>query len=196
MLGQIFGQLTVVARAPRVGGRDAWQCQCTCGQPRVVRQDRLRSGNTTSCGCARRQADTMVGRTFGHLTVVAPAAPVQRHARWQCRCRCGRLTTVYGYALRNGNTTACGCNGGRRVAPAAPAPAPPHPLARFLPRLVRRTRPCRGCGTLQPFVLETGGRPTVALLCPACLRTRVQAVVDARDGVERRGTWSRQKERA
>lgn len=28
---------------------------------------------------------------------------------WECRCDCGRITTVTGYALRQGTTVSCGC---------------------------------------------------------------------------------------
>lgn len=52
--GQKFGKLTVVRRVetddlkhPKV------ECQCECGKVLVVAASNLRSGSTTSCGCAR-----------------------------------------------------------------------------------------------------------------------------------------------
>jgi hypothetical protein len=52
LVGQFFGRLTVVAFAGRMSARDTWSCACACGKAVVVRQNNLKSGNTTSCGCA------------------------------------------------------------------------------------------------------------------------------------------------
>jgi hypothetical protein len=54
MVGQRFGRLTVVAYAERGADRAArWVCRCDCGQEVIAHGNRLRSGKTTSCGCAR-----------------------------------------------------------------------------------------------------------------------------------------------
>ena len=54
MDGVIFGKLKVLG----LERRDAkyqkyWRCGCECGGVSVVRQDRLTSGHTQSCGCLR-----------------------------------------------------------------------------------------------------------------------------------------------
>jgi len=51
----------------------------------------------------------MIGKTFGRLTVVAPAAKTDRHLKWECLCVCGNLTKVRASSLRTGITTSCGC---------------------------------------------------------------------------------------
>lgn len=53
LVGQRFGMLTVLSRAPRLtGNRGArWVCLCDCGGQAVSRSDGLRSGGTKSCGC-------------------------------------------------------------------------------------------------------------------------------------------------
>jgi hypothetical protein len=55
LTGEVFGRLTVVRR---VGSdqhkRAMWLCRCQCGAERHVISTNLQSGNTTSCGCARR----------------------------------------------------------------------------------------------------------------------------------------------
>jgi hypothetical protein len=61
--GQRFGHWTVIARHSerRRHGHYArtvpalWLCRCDCGTERIVRGSHLRSGATTSCGCAQRQ---------------------------------------------------------------------------------------------------------------------------------------------
>ena len=49
-----------------------------------------------------------IGRRFGELVVVAMAPTGStRHARWVCRCDCGRMYIVRGALLRDGTTTRC-----------------------------------------------------------------------------------------
>lgn len=51
LTGQIFGRLTVLAKAHNKGVRTAWSCQCSCGSYCVVITSYLTSGDTKSCGC-------------------------------------------------------------------------------------------------------------------------------------------------
>ena len=57
--GQSFGRLTVIARAPNAGAglksKARWFCECECGAEAIVHASALRCGNTTSCGCAKRE---------------------------------------------------------------------------------------------------------------------------------------------
>lgn len=63
MIGKQFGKLTVIERAedyvsPK-GYRDKkWKCVCSCVDKgiSIVRESNLKSGHTTSCGCAQRDA--------------------------------------------------------------------------------------------------------------------------------------------
>lgn len=52
--GDVYGLLTVVAKAPSVGRRYFWECMCRCGEFKVVRSDQLRAGRVKSCGCIWR----------------------------------------------------------------------------------------------------------------------------------------------
>jgi hypothetical protein len=52
----LFGRWTVLARAPRIHGRTTeWMCRCDCGTERVV-GSKLKSGQSTSCGCQARES--------------------------------------------------------------------------------------------------------------------------------------------
>ena len=70
LLGQRFGRLVVI----RDAGRDKrqrvkWECQCDCGQTRVVHSCNLTAGRQQSCGCLRdqRRAEIAEARTkHGH----------------------------------------------------------------------------------------------------------------------------------
>lgn len=52
LTGKQFGRLAVLG-FDHIGlkGRAYWCCRCQCGEMVVVRQDELKSGHTTSCGC-------------------------------------------------------------------------------------------------------------------------------------------------
>lgn len=114
-VGHHYGRLTVIERSGQQNdGKWLWRCRCNCGSECIVLGKDLRSGNTQSCGCLRRElASTQhlvdeVGHRFGKLIVVCRAGndyPV----RWRCRCDCGNETIVRAEALRSGNTRSCGC---------------------------------------------------------------------------------------
>lgn len=52
-VGQTFGRWTVIAP----GSGRTWICRCSCGQEKEVHHNALRSGNSRSCGCLRRETD-------------------------------------------------------------------------------------------------------------------------------------------
>lgn len=57
--GTCVGKLTPLDMTKK-NGRKAWRCLCACGNEHVVREDKLLSGHTTSCGCV--QAEQNDGR--------------------------------------------------------------------------------------------------------------------------------------
>lgn len=67
MTGKTYGKLTVIEKDHQDGrGEWYWKCKCECGNEKVVSGYKLRSGNTSSCGClqtALRQHGTH--RTHG-----------------------------------------------------------------------------------------------------------------------------------
>ena len=50
-IGKRFGELVVLRRS-RSGRIGAWIAQCDCGKLALVYDYLLKSGDTTSCGCA------------------------------------------------------------------------------------------------------------------------------------------------
>jgi len=53
-VGDRFGRLVVVGKAPTRNSKARWYCRCDCGNEVDVECFLLRSGNTKSCGCYRR----------------------------------------------------------------------------------------------------------------------------------------------
>lgn len=52
--GNKYGKLTVIA-LDHVNNKAYWLCKCECGNTKVVCGDKLRSGNTKSCGCIQKE---------------------------------------------------------------------------------------------------------------------------------------------
>ena len=60
---QTFGRLTAVSPTDKRDhkGSVVWLCSCECGGTTTVTQDRLVRGNTKSCGCLRREVNSLIG---------------------------------------------------------------------------------------------------------------------------------------
>jgi hypothetical protein len=67
MLNERFGMLRVVAEAGTNRHRKKlWRCVCDCGGETVATTGNLRSGNSESCGCEKRDAMVRARITHGH----------------------------------------------------------------------------------------------------------------------------------
>ena len=107
-----------------------WDCSCDCGNQVNVNGSNLRRGITKSCGCLAREKakegrekywaasekrayEQLEGKHFGRLTPIKRAYQVDKQQRkrcvWECRCDCGKTTTVSENALKVGATQSCGC---------------------------------------------------------------------------------------
>lgn len=64
LIDQVFGRLTVVDEAT-YRDKTAWECRCSCGNIVVIRTNRLRNGETQSCGCLRKEVSSKLHRTHG-----------------------------------------------------------------------------------------------------------------------------------
>jgi hypothetical protein len=104
LVGQVFGRLTVLARAGSTNGtrrRPLWRCRCACGEEAIVPAASLLAGSTRSCGCLRaeiaraliavaraqrpkRGPRSLVGEVFGRLTVIARAESTDRAPDHRC----------------------------------------------------------------------------------------------------------------
>jgi hypothetical protein len=65
-----------------------WVCQCDCGASTVVTIGNLRSGHTTSCGCAQREATGMVNLQHGAARGPAPSPELRSYYSAKARCTC------------------------------------------------------------------------------------------------------------
>jgi len=57
--GKRFGRLLVICDAGTRGAgkrsHSCWECQCDCGQTKIIAGSNLTSGDTTSCGCFNKE---------------------------------------------------------------------------------------------------------------------------------------------
>lgn len=109
LIGQKFGELTVLFFVGRRKGQSIWHCVCSCGTEKDIRAGVLRNGHTKSCGkkdCAPLTVEVdLSGKQFGYLTVVK----YELRKGWLCNCICGNTTNVKTYSLEKGHTKSCGC---------------------------------------------------------------------------------------
>lgn len=67
LTGKKFGNLLVIERAGSDRNKNAlWKCKCDCGNEKIVVANRLRSGETRSCGCLRSIRTKETFKTHGH----------------------------------------------------------------------------------------------------------------------------------
>lgn len=66
-----------------------------------------------------RMLNNITGERFGKLLVLGrdqeQPSDKQGNARWMCRCECGNVSSVRGFALRSGTIISCGCLRKERV---------------------------------------------------------------------------------
>lgn len=112
LTGEQFGKLYVVGLHESRNGRRYWLCKCDCGKEAIVSTAHLTTGNTISCGCAKKGVNTidLTGQRFGRLTVINPTDIRKGNSvKWLCKCDCGKKCIVASIDLRNGSTRSCGC---------------------------------------------------------------------------------------
>lgn len=129
LIGQKFGKLTVIERAPNKispcgANRVRWLCKCDCGNTKIIYGQSLKNGSTRSCGCLNKELKNinktggkvidMTGQIFGRLLVLERAEDhIQQNGRrrvqWKCKCQCGNTIVVTRDRLVSGITKSCGC---------------------------------------------------------------------------------------
>ena len=120
LTGRTFGNLTVIEYAGThitSGGqrKGLWKCRCSCGNEIVTNAQRLKRGETKSCGCMKplrtseRKLKDLSGKRFGRLTVQYRVGKIGEMVKWHCKCDCGNECDVLAGNLIKGHTVSCGC---------------------------------------------------------------------------------------
>lgn len=115
LVGQRFGRLVVLRDSGRRQNfQILWECQCDCGETKIINGYSLIRGATKSCGCLRREKIAQVnlkdltGQRFGKLIALNRVESESQNTMWECRCDCGKVVQVLRSNLTSGNTKSCG----------------------------------------------------------------------------------------
>lgn len=66
LTGQKFGRLIVIEKVGKSKDNHAmWRCMCDCGKETITMGKSLRSGNTSSCGCLKKEKGIIANTKHG-----------------------------------------------------------------------------------------------------------------------------------
>lgn len=123
LIGQQFGEWTVISFDKRVKYQKYYNCRCSCGVERSVAKTNLTRNRSVSCGHLRQTPkNDLIGRRFGRLIVMSyvehnPKEVTSRGCRWLCKCDCGNEIIARTQDLTGSQVKSCGClnNDMRRI---------------------------------------------------------------------------------
>lgn len=123
--GRKIGRLTVTSehesrtRPNSRRFRVWWLCNCECGRSKWVMSQSLRQATIKSCGCLRllnskKHRESLIGKTFGSITVVSDHGPdpQRRGGSVFCRCECGTEKVIIVDLFKQQAVSSCGCKSG------------------------------------------------------------------------------------
>lgn len=109
LIGQRFGRLIVKELAPKRFKKIAWKCECDCGNLIVVLAESLKSANTSSCGCLRKEMVALLGASQAKETCKHGYPRVAGNSK-DCECpvrirqkKSANLKSNYGITLDDFN---------------------------------------------------------------------------------------------
>ena len=108
--GDKFGKLTVktILQYKR-HGMNKWLLKCDCGNEVVYHEPLFVNNQVSSCGCCDEEKSDMIGKRFGHLTVLKRAVNAPDGSlQWLTQCDCGSTRVVKSDYLQSEDPN-CGC---------------------------------------------------------------------------------------
>lgn len=100
----VFSEWTVLGYK----GNSMWECRCSCGNIKDVASKTLRNGDTKSCGHSTKNANHIVGKTYGEWKVLEHAGYKNNRHYWKCECSCGTIAIKDAFTLTSGHSKSCG----------------------------------------------------------------------------------------
>lgn len=91
-----YGRLTVVSYL----GRSKWGCDCSCGNYVEVSTGNLKTGNTTSCGCFRREHTRQAKTTHGQAKQGQQSREYRAWSNMKDRCYNSNIRNYHRYGGR------------------------------------------------------------------------------------------------
>ena len=118
MIGKRFGKLTVLSFEGVRNEKAVFKCRCDCDKEIVVRGIALKSGNTTSCGCSKKESmhkkyedtwSSFIGTKINHLTAIEFIGTKNNNSIFKFLCDCGNIIISSACSVKSGHTKSCGC---------------------------------------------------------------------------------------
>jgi hypothetical protein len=121
--GKIFGSILVIERASShrhlvPDDFNYWLCICKCGDHLLVENKQFINHINQpirSCGCHRKDHNSLVGNQYGYLTVLCKTLNqgqtvnrIKGYIAYLCLCRCGNKHIAIGQTLSKGKVKRCG----------------------------------------------------------------------------------------
>lgn len=93
--------------------RTYWVCECKCGNTVSVLASNLVTGDSTNCGCLRK--NHLQGKKFGNLLILDRDYEFMQTRNdyktyWKCLCDCGNCFTAREDGILSGRIRSCGCS--------------------------------------------------------------------------------------
>lgn len=122
-VGTRFGMLTISKILNPSRKHGTVECTCDCGKVLTIAYKYLSNKLVNSCGCCSREQaqknghykkypkSSLVGQTFGRLTVIKEVEKENNNRKryWLCKCTCNKEIIVEQGNLKNHLTQSCGC---------------------------------------------------------------------------------------
>lgn len=122
-----YGALTAIRLVDKsVAGAFLWECECECGNRRIVPATQLERYQIKDCGCGlgdKPKYKDITGRRKGQLTAVCPTDKRDGKGSvvWRCRCDCGDVIEMSESEFMFGDSISCGCIRQQRWSEFSPA---------------------------------------------------------------------------
>lgn len=116
MIGRKIGKWLVLEEVKLEQKRSAvfkhYNCKCECGIIKIVRADGLRNGKSSQCRECRNKeryidTSTMIGKKYGHWTVLEAQKNKTGQRTLKCRCKCGTERILTASILKLGKNNQC-----------------------------------------------------------------------------------------
>ena len=118
LVGQEFGDLTVLSYAFTDSHGKNYLCKCKCGKEKIYRGSTLTSGMVTGCGCNvgkgniglvhKEFAQSHIGEKHGKLKIIDIEKNKNQY-EMVCKCDCGNIKRIKYYDIKSGKVVSCGC---------------------------------------------------------------------------------------
>lgn len=118
MIGKRFGKLMVLSFEGVRNEKAIFKCRCDCDQEIIARGADLKSGNTTSCGCSKKETmykkygdtwSSFIGTKINHLTAIEFIGTKNNKSIFKFLCDCGNTVISSAYNVKSGHIKSCGC---------------------------------------------------------------------------------------